>query len=67
MNGLRRRIIGYFGLVAVILTATAAVYQQGMRVFEDRPRTFPDSFQFAIEMFRITGFGGDAPWTAPEM
>ncbi|ESS10250.1 MAG: K+ transport system, NAD-binding component [uncultured archaeon A07HR60] len=67
MNSLRRRIIGYFGFVAVVLTATAAVYQQGMRVFEGRPRTFLDSFQFAVEMFTTTGFGGDAPWTTPEM
>ena len=67
MNGLRRRIIGYFGFLAVVLTATAAVYQQGMRVFEGRPRTFLDSFQFAVEMFTTTGFGGDAPWTTPEM
>jgi K+ transport systems, NAD-binding component len=38
-----------------------------MRVFEGRPRTFLDSFQFAVEMFTTTGFGGDAPWTTPEM
>jgi Trk K+ transport system NAD-binding subunit len=38
-----------------------------MRVYEDRPQTFLDSVQFAVEMFTTTGFGGDAPWESAEM
>lgn len=67
MDGWKRRAIGYFGLVGVALFLTAAGYQYGMRVFENRPRTFIDSLQFAVEMFTTTGFGGDARWTSTEM
>ena len=67
MDGWKRRAIGYFVLVAFALLLTAAGYQYGMHVWEGRPRTFLDSLQFAVEMFTTTGFGGDAPWTSPEM
>ena len=67
MDGWKRRALGYLGFVALALMLTAVGYQYGMRTFEERPRTFIDSFQFAVEMFTTTGFGGDAPWTSPEM
>jgi Trk K+ transport system NAD-binding subunit len=67
MDGWKRRAIGYFAFVAAALVATAVGYQWGMRVYEGRPQTFLDSLQFAVEMFTTTGFGGDAPWTSPQM
>ena len=63
----KRRAIGYLTLLATAIVLTAAGYQTGMDVYEGRPRTFLDSLQFAVEMFTTTGFGGDAPWTSPEM
>ncbi len=67
MNGWRRRAFGYLGFVAVALVLTALGYQYGMRAYEGEPTTFLDSFQFAVEMFTTTGFGGDAPWESAEM
>lgn len=67
MKGWKRRAVGYLGFVVMALVVTAIGYQWGMRVYEGRPRTFIDSFQFTVEMFTTTGFGGDAPWKSPQM
>lgn len=67
MDGWKRRAIWYLLFVGVALVVTAIGYQWGMATFENRPRTFVDSLQFAIEMFTTTGFGGDAGWTSQEM
>ncbi|MEF8822081.1 MAG: NAD-binding protein [Halovenus sp.] len=67
MNGLKRRIAGYSGILVVALVVTALGYQWGMATFEGRPRTFLASLQFTVEMFTTTGFGGDSPWESPQM
>lgn len=67
MNSWRRRAFGYLGFVGVALSLTALGYQYGMQTYEGEPRTLLDSFQFAVEMFTTTGFGGDAPWESAEM
>nr|WP_305149176.1 NAD-binding protein [Halobellus litoreus] len=46
---------------------TAVSYQFGMRVYEGDPVTLLHSLQVVVEMFTTTGFGGDAPWTSPQM
>ena len=63
----KRRAFGYLLFLLVSLLAVAVGYQYGMRVYEDEPQRLLNSFQFAIEMFTTTGFGGDAPWDSPEM
>ena len=60
MDTWKRRVVLYAIFLGVMLTFTAVAYRWGMRVFEDDPRTLIESFQFAIEMFTTTGFGGDA-------
>jgi Trk K+ transport system NAD-binding subunit len=67
MDGWKRRALWYSAFVALALIVTAVGYQFGMRTFEERPQTFLDSLQFAVEMFTTTGFGGDAPWDSSEM
>ncbi len=67
MQTWKRRALGYFVLLAAAIVLTAKGYQTGMRVYEERPRSFLDSLQFAVEMFTTTGFGGDSPWTSAEM
>ncbi|MXR51097.1 TrkA family potassium uptake protein [Halovenus sp. WSH3] len=67
MDSWKRRALGYLGFVGVALLLTTLGYQYGMRTYEGEPKTFIDSFQFAVEMFTTTGFGGDAPWNSPEM
>jgi Trk K+ transport system NAD-binding subunit len=60
MDTWKRRVGGYIAFVAVVLVFTTVSYRWGMRVYENDPRTLIESFQFAIEMFTTTGFGGDA-------
>ncbi len=67
MQTWQRRAFVYAALLAASILLTATGYQIGMRVYEERPRTFIDSVQFAVEMFTTTGFGGDAPWETAEM
>ena len=68
MDTWKRRVGGYVGFVAVVLVFTALAYRWGMRVYENDPRTLIESFQFAIEMFTTTGFGGDAAdWQSQQM
>lgn len=67
MNTWKRRVVGYgFFLVGTMLL-TALGYQWGMRAYESDPVTFLHSLQVVVEMFTTTGFGGDAPWTSPQM
>ncbi|WP_436901663.1 potassium channel family protein [Halovenus halobia] len=67
MDRWKRRALGYIGFVSVALVLTALGYMRGMRVYEGEPRTFLEAFQFAVEMFTTTGFGGSAPWDSPQM
>ncbi|TKX43432.1 TrkA family potassium uptake protein [Halorubrum sp. SD690R] len=68
MDTWKRRVGGYIAFVAVVLVSTTVSYRWGMRVYENDPRTLIESFQFAIEMFTTTGFGGDASsWQTQEM
>jgi len=68
MDSWKRRVVSYVAFLGVVLAFTAFTYRWGMRVFESDPRTLTESFQFAIEMFTTTGFGGDAAdWQSQEM
>ncbi len=60
-------MVGYTVFLATVMVLTALAYQWGMRVWEDDPVTFLHSLQVVVEMFTTTGFGGDSPWTAPQM
>ncbi|TKX73612.1 TrkA family potassium uptake protein [Halorubrum sp. GN11_10-6_MGM] len=68
MDTWKRRVVSYTVFLGVVLTFTAVAYRWGMRVYESDPRTLIESFQFAIEMFTTTGFGGDASsWQSQQM
>ncbi|WP_048077676.1 TrkA family potassium uptake protein, partial [Halorubrum sp. AJ67] len=68
MDTWKRRVVLYVAFLGTVITFTAITYRWGMRVFENDPRTLIESFQFAIEMFTTTGFGGDAAdWQSQEM
>jgi Trk K+ transport system NAD-binding subunit len=67
MDSWKRRAFAYLLFLLAALVGTALAYDFGMSAYEDRPRTTLDSMQFAVEMFTTTGFGGDAPWTSPQM
>jgi Trk K+ transport system NAD-binding subunit len=67
MDKWQRRTVYYSLLVTGAMLAFAALYQNGMRVYEGDPRTFLHSLQVVVETFTTTGFGSDSPWVSPEM
>lgn len=68
MDTWKRRVVLYGVFLGVMLTFTAVAYRWGMRVFEGDSRTLIESFQFAVEMFTTTGFGGDSSsWQSQQM
>ena len=68
MDTWKRRVVLYAAFLGVMLTLTAVAYRWGMRAFENDPRTLIESFQFAVEMFTTTGFGGDSSsWDSQQM
>ncbi len=67
MNTWQRRAVGYTVFLFGVMGFTAVAFQWGMRVYENEPVTYLQSFQFAVEMFTTTGFGGTSPWQSPEM
>ncbi|SDG16739.1 Trk K+ transport system, NAD-binding component [Halorubrum xinjiangense] len=68
MDTWKRRVVLYAVFLGVMLTFTAVAYRWGMRVYENDPRTLIESFQFAVEMFTTTGFGGDSSsWQSQQM
>ncbi|MFW5965314.1 MAG: potassium channel family protein [Halodesulfurarchaeum sp.] len=64
----RYRYIAYYflGLVLMVFLFTV-LYNQGMRVYENDPRSIFHSFQIVIETMTTTGYGADSPWSTPVM
>jgi Trk K+ transport system NAD-binding subunit len=67
MDTWRERALAYLFFLLIALVGTGLAYDFGMSAYEDRPRTLLESLRFTVEMFTTTGFGGDAPWTSPQM
>jgi Trk K+ transport system NAD-binding subunit len=67
VNGWKRRVVGYGAFLATTMVLTAVAYQSGMSAYEGESVTFLHSLQVVVEMFTTTGFGGDSPWTSPQM
>ena len=67
MDTWQRRTSQYVVVLVGVMFGYAAVYDAGMSVFEGSPISFLHSLQVVVETFTTTGFGSDAPWTAPEM
>ena len=67
METWRRRLAGYFLVLAVVVLGYTLAYDAGMSAFDGRPRSFLHSLQVVVETFTTTGFGSDAPWQSPEM
>ncbi|QGN07730.1 TrkA family potassium uptake protein [Halorhabdus sp. CBA1104] len=67
MKTWQRRTVGYAAILAVVILVFAVLYQQGMAVYDGRPRTFLESVQFVVETFTTTGYGADSPWNSAVM
>jgi Trk K+ transport system NAD-binding subunit len=64
----RMRLVRYYlvSVVVAIVILTLA-YDLGMSLFDGRPRTLLESFEFVMQTLTTTGYGQDAPWQSPVM
>lgn len=62
------RLVRYYlvSVVVAIVILTLA-YDLGMSLFDGRPRTLLESFEFVMQTLTTTGYGQDAPWQSPVM
>jgi Trk K+ transport system NAD-binding subunit len=67
MKDLTRRILLALGAGSVVLVVYALGYRWGMATFEGEQLSFIRSLQVVLEALTTAGFGGDAPWSSPEM
>ena len=67
MNKWQRRTVYYSAFLTGSILLFAVLYQNGMRIYEDRPKTLLHSLQIVVETFTTTGFGSDSPWNSPQM
>lgn len=54
-------------VVLVIVLSYALVYQQLMRIYEDKEKTYVQSVQVVVESITTAGYGGDSPWSSEVM
>jgi Trk K+ transport system NAD-binding subunit len=67
MDKWQRRTVYYTFILLSSMLVFTVLYQNGMVLYEQRPRTFLHSLQVVVETFTTTGFGSDSPWSTPEM
>jgi Trk K+ transport system NAD-binding subunit len=67
MRKLRRGIVVIIVGGSVLLAIYALVYQWGMSTFEGQDLSYIRSVQVVLEVLTTAGFGGDAPWSSPQM
>lgn len=67
MKELTRRILLAMGAGSVVILVYTLGYRWGMATFEGEQLSFIRSLQVVLEALTTAGFGGDAPWSTPEM
>ena len=67
MSNWRERIVWAVTTVGVVVAAYSVGYRWAMRVYEGEQVSYPQAVQVVVEAITTTGFGGHAPWAAPEM
>lgn len=67
MKELTRRILLAIGAGSVVILVYTLGYRWGMATFEGEQLSFIRSLQVVLEALTTAGFGGDAPWSTPEM
>lgn len=67
MTDIRRRIVLMIAGGGALLSLYALAYRWGMSTFEGKELSYVRSAQVTLEALTTAGFGGDAPWSSPEM
>lgn len=64
----RTRLIVYYLVVVVsMLSGFVILYNYGMATWEGRPQPLYRSIEVVVQTVTTVGYGGDAPWSSPQM
>lgn len=64
----RTRLIVYYIVVVVgVLSGFVLLYNYGMATWEGRPQPLYRSIEVVVQTVTTVGYGGDAPWSSPQM
>jgi len=64
----RTRLTVYYLLIVVsVLSVFVVLYNYGMATWEGRPQPLYRSIEVVVQTVTTVGFGGDAPWSSPQM
>jgi Trk K+ transport system NAD-binding subunit len=67
MDRRTRLTVYYLVLVVGVLSGFVVLYNYGMATWEGRPQPLYRSVETIIQTVTTVGYGGDAPWTSPQM
>jgi len=67
MDRRTRLTIYYLGLVVGVLAGFVFLYNYGMATWEGRPQPLYRSVEVVVQTVTTVGYGGDAPWSSPQM
>ncbi|MUV48237.1 TrkA family potassium uptake protein [Haloarcula sp. CBA1122] len=67
MDRRTRLIVYYLAIVVSVLSGFVVLYNYGMATWEGRPQPLYRSVEVVVQTVTTVGYGGDAPWTSPQM
>ncbi|MFD1599952.1 potassium channel family protein [Halobellus rarus] len=67
MNRRTRLSIYYLVIVVSVLSGFVVLYNYGMATWEGRPQPLYRSIEVVVQTVTTVGYGGDAPWSSPQM
>lgn len=67
MDRRTRLTVYYLVLVVSVLSGFVILYNYGMATWEGRPQPLYRSIEAVVQTVTTVGYGGDAPWSSPQM
>ncbi|WP_436927779.1 potassium channel family protein [Halosimplex amylolyticum] len=67
MDRRTRLTVYYVVLVVGVLSGFVVLYNYGMATWEGRPQPLYRSIEAVVQTVTTVGYGGDAPWSSPQM
>lgn len=67
MDRRTRLTVSYLVIVVSVLSGFVLLYNYGMAAWEGRPQPLYRSIDVVVQTVTTVGYGGDAPWSSPQM
>ena len=67
MDRRTRLTVYYLIIVVTVLSGFVVLYNYGMATWEGRPQPLYRSIEVVVQTVTTVGYGGDAPWSSPQM